>query len=783
MNKQGQRDGCFSIHAKHIGPIMELEGELSSKGQNLLFATSGTGKSFISRALRALDGPVEPGAKDIDPADVVSEESSDGFLTLLEGTTEITKISFDKTFNLITRSPSQYIFHVFSSDYVGAELASRSYELDGEIDHQIILGKENRELQDKEAKLAVVEEELEAASRELRSAFKKGRDKLQSDLSIRANLQNFQSLEFETCRLLGDRPDSLPSSETIVEQFDALKAVPSDPEKPQLPDPIAAQLDLDAIRSLLARQIDQSTIASEVKEKVETDREFFEKGIDLLSEDNETCPFCTQDLGTNAKATIDAYVAYFADAEAMARNSIRTTKSKVSAFREDLSRREAALNQAIIRHDALKAAFPSISSTSLATDSEHRESLSDRLDQLDQLLDQKAEDLTRSISLPRDFEIEAPQTKMNEVRDTNQVQIAKLNSLIDDSTSERLALQRRGCTAFNYTFSDNRKAELADLAAKDARRTALVEELENLRKTSGDKIEAREKVADTLEELISFAFHSRYTFDRETFTVKRHKKAMVRGSDRTLSDGEKTVLAFCYFVAQSHLKMDEVGDYRKLFLIIDDPVSSVSFDYVYCICQILKTLRIDGGDLKINTAGSVRPKLLILTHHDFFYNVVLNNNVVRKEALFQLVSRGQRHEIINQKDFVAPHIFHLNHIVSVATSKDRPNPSTPNAIRSVLEGIWRFAYPHKTDLQAFLNDVNAEHGVQVRSVLIQDMSHGGKMWTESPLSADIETACKEAIEILRHYAPGQVADVNRFEDQLEHSIGASEQNGAGSATG
>ena len=193
-------DSCLSIKAKHIGPIMELEGKLSPKGQNLLFATSGTGKSFISRALRALDGPIEEGKEDIDPADVVSEESSDGALTLLEGTAEITKIAFNKTFNSVTRSPSQYIFHVFSSDYVGAELASRSYQLDGDIDHQIILGKENLELQDKEAELAKVNSELDEAVRAVRKAFQKGKDKLQSDLSIRANLQDFRGLELEKCR-------------------------------------------------------------------------------------------------------------------------------------------------------------------------------------------------------------------------------------------------------------------------------------------------------------------------------------------------------------------------------------------------------------------------------------------------------------------------------------------------------------------------------------------------------------------------------------------------------
>ena len=762
MATNGDDAACLRIKATHIGPIMELEGKLSPKGQNLLFATSGTGKSFISRALRALEGPAKEGEEDIDPADVVSEESSNGVLSLLEGDTEITKIAFDKTSGLTTRYPNQYIFHVFSSDYIGTELASRSYELDGDIDHQIILGKENHELQDKENELAKVDSELDEALRALRTTFLKGKDKLRSDLSIRANLQDFKDLELEQCRALGSRPEKLPTSAAILEQFNVLKAVPTDPDRPTASGALSVQLDVDTARTLLQRKIDQSTIATEVKAKIEADREFFEKGVNLVGDDGE-CPFCTQKLDVDARTVIDAYVAYFTDAESKAQTSIRRIQSQTAAIREELTRSEASLNQAIIRYDALKDAFPSLSATALETDAAHRDEMVNLLEELDALLDEKASDLTRSIELREGFGIDGPLAKINEVIETNRLRIEKLNSTIDNSTSERLVLQRSACSAFNYGFRDNNKAAFEELATKEAQRGALLDEIEALKKISGDKVEAREKVADTLEELISFAFHGRYSFDRENFSVKRDNKDMVRGSDRTLSDGEKTVLAFCYFVAQSHLKIDEVGDYRKLYLIVDDPVSSVSFDYVYCICQILKTLRIDGGDIRINTNGSERPRLLILTHHDFFYNVVLNNNVVQKNSLFQLVSRGHKHEVVHQKDFVAPHVFHLQHIVDVATGNTAPNPSTPNAVRSVLEGIWRFAYPKKADLQSFLSEVNSKHGVQVRSVLIQDMSHGGKMWAESPLSADIETACKEAVEILRYYAPGQVEGVDRFE--------------------
>lgn len=771
MNTPKQPETPLGIKATYIGPIMTLDGVLSGRGQNLLFATSGTGKSFISRALRVLGASsAEEGGK-IDPADIVSEESESGEIVLLEGNAEIAKVVFNKTTGAISRSANDYIFHVFSSDYVSAELASKAYVLDGNIDHEIILGKENRELQDKEAEHESAVEKRRTAQDELNKSFEAGKTALQKRLEIRANLQPFKDLSLAKCMALGGRPSDLKSSAEIKAQFDALKAIPSDPKKPQLPPVPTVDLDFVGIRNLLQTSVDRSTVAAEVKSRIEKDREFFESGIRHYHENSEACPFCTQAIGHTAKAAIDAYLAYFADAEAKTHRAIRTFKERIAAMKRSVSAYEASVNQAIIDYDALKVIFPSLASENLESVAELCSALTKVATAIEVCIDEKATDLSQPMALDEGLSFDQVLTSLGKLAARNQKKVGQLNSIVENSTNERLVLQRSGCTAFEYDFSTDHKVEIAELISLDAQVAQLAGEVESLRKSSGDKIKAREKVADTLEELINFVFAGRYTFHRDKFTVQRDKKEMVRGSDRTLSDGEKTILAFCYFIAQAHLKVAEVNDYQKLFFIVDDPVSSVSFDYVYCICQILKTLRIVGADLKINTDGSTRPKLLILTHHDFFYNVVLNNNVIKKEALFQLVSRITKHEILSQKDFVAPHRFHLEHIRGVATSNAKANPSTPNAIRSVLEGVWRFSYPNLPSLESFIGQISGECNVQVRSVLIQDMSHGGKMWAESPLSADIETACKEAIEIVRHCAPGQVADVPVFADVQARPLG------------
>ena len=55
--------------------------------------------------------------------------------------------------------------------------------------------------------------------------------------------------------------------------------------------------------------------------------------------------------------------------------------------------------------------------------------------------------------------------------------------------------------------------------------------------------------------LLKRFFGDKYSFDGGTFKVRRNNKEMLRGGDRTLSDGEKSAMAFCYFLAQTHLRV------------------------------------------------------------------------------------------------------------------------------------------------------------------------------------------------------------------------------------
>ena len=159
---------------------MGLKQDLSTEKQNLIYARNGTGKSFIARALRFLDPTVFSRYEQSSIPDLlVSEESSDGTgsFQLYEGTSCIGSLQLDTRSKTVMRADPGYIFHVFTEDYIDEEVRNRLEELDGEIQHQIIIGRENVELDNKELELDAKRTDLGQRREALDAKFADKRNK------------------------------------------------------------------------------------------------------------------------------------------------------------------------------------------------------------------------------------------------------------------------------------------------------------------------------------------------------------------------------------------------------------------------------------------------------------------------------------------------------------------------------------------------------------------------------------------------------------------------------
>ena len=342
----------------------------------------------------------------------------------------------------------------------------------------------------------------------------------------------------------------------------------------------------------------------------------------------------------------------------------------------------------------------------------------------------------------------------------NNEKVETLSKAIAKSDHERRDLQRSGCIVFEQEFVIRHwtTIEVLSTLQKDAKSKR--KELAVLEK-SAPSSDARSRVADTFELLLREFFGTKYVFDKDAFTLKRGDHEMMRGPHRTLSDGEKTAIAFCYFVACSHRKVTSNSDYQRLFLVFDDPVTSMSYEFVFAIAQTLKNLNIsDQGQVSVNPGvidgtKHFRPELLILTHSSYFFNISLTNKVVDGNAAFALLSEKDEHVIVRLNKYVAPFQVQLKDIYNIAHGGDADH-ATANAIRSVLEAVGRFCRPDKSaSLSEFVQYLAGEEGISVKSVLINSLCHG-TYYEETLPPDDLRLACQETLTVVERFAAGQL---------------------------
>lgn len=757
----------FSISARHLGPIISLDGELTKHAQNLIFARNGTGKSFLSRALRYLDLKSQGG--DITDAayNLVSDESTDGkgAFSFSRGTNAMGMLQLEKSGGSVTANVTDTIFHVFSEDFVQKELREREYNIDGEIENQISVDSENIKLKDAQEVLDKATADEQAATSTLREKYEQEKlVELNEKAGINKQLREYKALNLDgLLERFAEKPDpSAQSFADILRDLDSLKAIPAEPA---YPDPLnmirGDDIDPGALEAALQRVTSPSSVSDDIKKKIDTHHGFYETGVNIVRDDHRsTCPFCEQGImNPGPKAIIDAYITYFEDEEEKHKAELREFSRRLNQKEAELKEAETQLARQKSRYDALKRFVPSKKDTAIDDGESRFTEARALIASIKDTIQVKTGALSAPHTLPGG-DLVARIADINKIIETNNAKASELNTAVEKSDEERKALQRKACEVFDREFAIDNWTAIEDLGALRDNVKNKQSELTTHEKSS-PSTDARVRVAETFELLLKEFFAEKYIFDKEKFVLRRGKQEMARGPHRTLSDGEKTAIAFCYFIACVHRKVKSNSDYRKLFLVFDDPVTSMSYDFVFAIAQTLKNLGIsDTGEVSINPGKidgnkCVRPELLILTHSSYFFNISRTNRVVKDDATFSLSTEGATHKLTHLRSYVAPFEQQLAHVYHVANGND-PDHGTGNAIRSVLEAVGRFCRPDKSQsLEDFIAFLAGEESVSIKSILINSLCHG-TYYDETPPPDDLKLACQETIVVVERFAIGQI---------------------------
>ncbi|WP_299733628.1 AAA family ATPase [uncultured Endozoicomonas sp.] len=158
---------------------------------------------------------------------------------------------------------------------------------------------------------------------------------------------------------------------------------------------------------------------------------------------------------------------------------------------------------------------------------------------------------------------------------------------------------------------------------------------------------------------------------------------------KSLSEGEKTLITFLYFVemCRGSTSRDRAVHDKEKIILIDDPISSLSQNYIYEIASLIQAKLILGKPFR---------KVIILTHSLFFYQEMIklasggdekfekNYNLYRitknKTTIIKKITKNEM-----QNDYES-----LWQIVKDVVQHDSNPVVLPNIMRNILEYYFGF---------------------------------------------------------------------------------------------
>lgn len=735
----------YKINISGIGPHKALSfDEVIPSQKTVIYANNGSGKTFISRVFRLIDEPsIENVTKLISFGKLKGQfeleinNSADSVAPKRKLTVKLTRDNEPTIEN-----ETGYIFHTFNSAYVKENIEVSGYTPEDNIKGYIVgksridLSKEKQELQDKEGerdeKKGALEKNVDALKEELDT----------DELKINKNTKEYRDF---TLQSVFDQQSIGNESNSFVElknELTNLKSLPDDLSDVPALASLPSKDILIKIAELLKTEYTKSLFAEEFKNKVKPKRAFVEAGIELVDVTvDENCPFCEQQFNGSVLELLNQYINFLDDEESKTLKTIDGALDELKKLTRQLKESYSKFLETQQSYNELKAYFPSLEDVSLESVSSPEE-LDEAFETIRELLEEKKGGIESSLSCKDVLdEVKYYFETTGMIGKRNNTKATKINSIKNDLTGETLSLKKRICVAKHQEALDSVKESVAEIKLLDSDILTLGDDIKT--KEDQERVSKKDKFIETFEGYLNVFFAGKYNFDKEAFCLTFKTHVLTQGASDVLSDGEKSIVSFCLYLAQAHAKVDNEDEYNKLYFVIDDPISSLDFHYVYSVAQIIRNLSQSFPKIE-------RPKFLILTHNLEFLSILSRNKIV--DNTFTL-DNGEINKL--NKKLVMPYEEHLSDIYQVSRKEKSPSHTTPNSIRHVLETMNKFENPN-LDFLDYCEAINLLDEAGSLYSLMHDNSHGNIRNQIAYTDEMIVSGCKQVIKIISSKFEGQI---------------------------
>lgn len=723
----------WRLKLKGFGPFdAQLDWSMSAGSAKVaIYAGNGQGKSTISRLFRLVENPHM-----FCPKDLITRGLTKGTFsfTVGNGTSTLGNLEIDSCTGIVNQQG--YLFHVFNSDYVRDNLQNSSYSPSGDIEGYII-GKSNIDLSNERQRL----DDIRLRGVEAKDSLSKALEESKKELvGLGAGrVKEYQGLNIDH---LMNTPVEDDCYSDKVGQLKAVSELPDDVRAPERLRFDYSYLDLDQLALLLERPHSKANFAEAFLDKVRKDAEFIEAGMRI--QDGECCPFCGRKYDEGARSLISQYDSYLKDQEAVIIAALREKRVQLSRLVDEYARLEVRMMHSAVLYDELKLGFDLLANEEFPA-FDTATAFTVVVDAVIKEVESKIKDIacpvsTDAVDQLREI-LEACQLRLDDANDL----IDKLASNLAKTKSRKTTLRKDICVELGKRFRREYRESFDELGNLRVEYRRLDGELKG--KEAQNKRSKKDAVAQLMAVLLNSVFGDRYIFDTADFSIRFKGEALGESADSVLSDGEKAALAFCFYIASTWELINEEEDKNKLFFVIDDPISSMDFNYVYSIMQIIKGLK--------DTFGLGHARVLLLTHSVAFFNMVMGTNALNEAWM---LDDGKITEVKNE--LLAPYAAHLRAVFNVSNGAP-PDYTTGNSIRQTLETLMHFEDPSLGTLDKYFeSDYGGKLGeLAYLRMICNDQSHGARTFGYAQPPMDNSTICRACGAVIQHIRdryPGQL---------------------------
>ncbi|MGY5797185.1 AAA family ATPase [Rheinheimera faecalis] len=693
------------------------------KRLNIIYGRNYSGKTTLSRIFRALEMRKIP-PNYLQPAFTIYGDKAD-----------------------VTHATIQlhnYDVRVYNRDFVTDNLSFLVNQIGGEIKTFAIVGEQNKEIDDAivaiESKLGSIESksglrfELETKKKErdrTGANHKIAVDGLEEKLRSHANNKikknrDYGSAVYNIGSIRSDiaATKKLDFAPLTVEKQAAKLALLKQEALPDITATLNIQLKLNSLRSaaepLLSKEI---TPTKPIQELLNDSvlQLWVKQGIGHHRDKRDTCAFCHQSLPHNIWHVLDSHFSKESgDLETALDAAILTVNYEINAIAEFNSFRSDQF------YAEERSAF-SISKTAL---SDALAVYRKDVETLKKALENRKSNLFQTISLKEFFhDAEEIQKHVDAINALISTSNSKTKTLEKDKVAARDAL--RLTDVFTFSQAINRDDELVRIANLKtefdmANTTYCNAEKEiadaearvtTLRAKQKDERKGAERVNSLLNHFFGhdgIKLEAKDVFDQATvkFEITRNGK-----SAYNLSEGECSLIAFCYFIA----KLDDPDSKGKeLIIYIDDPISSLDSNHIFFMFSLIESL-IAKPIRNADGSNFYRYKQLFISTHNLDFLKYLKRLSIPKKKIpagdsktksvddnehFMIERHGVSSNILLMPSYLRDYIteFHyLFHQIYKCKNQDAANFNHEpffgfgNNLRKFLEAFLFFKYPYHDD--------------------------------------------------------------------------------------